>query len=57
MDLRLPALAVLSALCIMPAQAADAPKLHADQCGIRTDYDVLVDSGGIWLRHGPQAPH
>ncbi|PTA72055.1 MULTISPECIES: DUF2884 family protein [unclassified Stenotrophomonas] len=57
MDLRLPTLALLSALLLAPAQAADAPKLHADQCGIRTDYDVLVDSGGIWLRHGPQAPH
>jgi hypothetical protein len=57
MDLRLPTLALLSALLLAPAQAADAPKLRADQCGIRTDYDVLVDSGGIWLRHGPQAPH
>lgn len=61
MDLRLPTLALLSALLsallLAPAQATDAPKLRADQCGIRTDYDVLVDSGGIWLRHGPQAPH
>lgn len=57
MDLRLPTLALLSVLLLAPAQAADAPKLRADQCGIRTDYDVLVDSGGIWLRHGPQAPH
>ncbi|XFC37270.1 DUF2884 family protein [Stenotrophomonas indicatrix] len=57
MRLRLSALALLPALFIAPALAADGPDLRSDQCGIRTDYDVLVDSGGIWLRHGPQAPH
>lgn len=57
MHLRLPALALLSALFIAPVLAAEGPDLRSDQCGIHTDYDVLVDSGGIWLRHGPQAPH
>ena len=57
MHLRLPALALLPALFIAPALAAEGPDLRSDQCGIHTDYDVLVDSGGIWLRHGPQAPH
>ncbi|MEI2259958.1 YggN family protein [Stenotrophomonas indicatrix] len=57
MRLSLPALALLPALFIVPALAAEGPELRSDQCGIHTDYDVLVDSGGIWLRHGPQAPH
>jgi hypothetical protein len=57
MRLSAPALALLAAVVTVPAIAADTPKLRADQCGIHTDYDVLVDSGGIWLRHGPQAPH
>ena len=57
MHLRLNALALLAALFIPPALAAEGPDLRSDQCGIHTDYDVLVDSGGIWLRHGPQAPH
>jgi len=51
-----------AALCLLlPIAVASAkdptPALRADQCGITTAYDVLVDSGGIWLRHGPQAPH
>jgi len=57
MRLPLPPVALLACLATAPAMAADAPKLRSDQCGMRTDYDVLVDSGGIWLRHGPQAPH
>ncbi|HCL43292.1 MAG TPA: hypothetical protein DIC54_03155, partial [Pseudomonas sp.] len=57
MHLRLPALALLPALFIAPALAAEGLDLRSDQCGIHTDYDVLVDSGGIWLRHGRQAPH
>ncbi|WP_313415050.1 DUF2884 family protein [Stenotrophomonas sp.] len=57
MHLRLPALALLAMLSTAPALAAEGPDLRSDQCGIHTDYDVLVDSGGIWLRHGPQAPH
>ncbi|WMJ71285.1 DUF2884 family protein [Stenotrophomonas sp. 24(2023)] len=57
MPLRLTALGLLLATAIAPARAAEAPTLRSDACGIRTDYDVLVDSGGIWLRHGPQAPH
>ena len=27
-----------------------SPRLSSDQCGVDTDYDVLVDGGGIWLR-------
>lgn len=51
----------LIALClVLPALTAQAkdptPSLRADQCGITTPYDVLVDSGGVWLRHGPQSP-
>ena len=57
MHVRLPALALLATLSAAPALAAEGPELRSDQCGIHTDYDVLVDSGGIWLRHGPQAPH
>jgi len=57
MRLSQPALALLPALFIVPALAAEGPELRSDQCGIHTDYDVLVDSGGIWLRHGPHAPH
>lgn len=54
----LPAAALL-AIPSSPALAdtPPAPALHSGQCGITTAYDVLVDSGGVWLRHGRQAPH
>jgi len=43
--------AALLALLPMAGQAANPnpQRLSADQCGIETDYDVLVDGGGIWL--------
>ncbi len=37
MHLRLPALALLPALFIAPALAAEGPDLRSDQCGIHTD--------------------
>lgn len=52
---------LLWAAVALPAMAESGPdsmpSLHSDQCGITTGYDVLVDSGGVWLRHGAQAPH
>lgn len=36
----------------MPVFAADdetAPRLSSDQCEISTSYNVLVDTGGVWL--------
>ncbi len=51
--MRLSPLAVLLTLVLPLAAAAgnlQAPRLSADQCGVQTDYDVLVDGGGIWLR-------
>ena len=32
------------------AGTVKAPELSADQCGVSTDYNVLIDGGGIWLR-------
>ncbi len=32
------------------------PQLSAQQCGISTSYDVLADTGGIWLRRKQGAP-
>ena len=44
--------ASLALLLPLAAQAGTvkAPELSADQCGVSTDYNVLVDGGGIWLR-------
>lgn len=42
-----------------PAHADDkdaAPALSSRQCGVSTPYNVLVDSGGIWLRQPGQVP-
>lgn len=39
------------------AGTTSTPQLESGQCGITTAYDVLVDSGGVWLRHGPLPPH
>jgi len=33
-----------------------APALSSRQCGVSTPYNVLVDSGGIWLRNREQLP-
>lgn len=48
----LPIATSLALLLPLIAQAATvkAPELSADQCGVSTDYNVLVDGGGIWLR-------
>lgn len=51
--MRLSSIAVSLALLLpLAAQAGTvkAPELSADQCGVSTDYNVLVDGGGIWLR-------
>ncbi|WP_269792444.1 DUF2884 family protein [Stenotrophomonas sp. Iso1] len=42
-------LAVLLPLAVQ-AGPVTSPALSADQCGVATDYNVLVDGGGIWLR-------
>ena len=42
-----------------PAHADDkdaVPALSSRQCGVSTPYNVLVDSGGIWLRQPGQVP-
>lgn len=42
-----------------PAHADEkdaVPALSSRQCGVSTPYNVLVDSGGIWLRHPDQVP-
>jgi len=54
-------LALATALLALPPLAAGAdtlksPELSSTQCGVGTDYDVLVDGGGIWLRQHDAAP-
>lgn len=48
----LPIASSLALLLPLAVQAGPvkAPDLSADQCGVSTDYNVLVDGGGIWLR-------
>lgn len=55
--MRTAALATLLLLLPVAGHAAtvNTPSLSADQCGVETDYDVLVDGGGIWLRRDTQA--
>ncbi len=47
-------------LALMPlathAGTVKTPTLSSDQCGVSTDYDVLVDGGGIWLRRQDATP-
>lgn len=38
------------------AGESKAPELSSRQCGVSTPYNVLVDSGGIWLRNREQVP-
>jgi Protein of unknown function (DUF2884) len=43
----------------MPVLAADdhtAPRLSSDQCEISTPYNVLVDTGGVWLYRDSGVP-
>lgn len=50
---------LLALALTVPAQAAESshpPELSSRQCGVSTPYDVLVDSGGIWLRNRGQVP-
>lgn len=62
--MRLPLTGCLSlslALAIGAPVAAAAEKgaglqLNSRQCGVSTPYNVLVDSGGIWLRQHDQVP-
>lgn len=57
-------LVALCATCASVAMAADGDdgsgprrvQLSSRQCGFGTSYDVLVDSGGVWLRRGEGAP-
>lgn len=48
------AIGLIALLLLLPAAGHAAnmksPRLSAAQCGVETDYDVLVDGGGIWLR-------
>lgn len=46
---------VLLATCAAHAEPA-APTLASRQCAVSTSYDVLADSGGIWLRRKQGAP-
>ncbi|WP_127169860.1 DUF2884 family protein [Xanthomonas sp. BRIP62415] len=56
--MRLPTvLAPLLLLAACSAQATAArPQVSAKQCDVRTSYDVLADSGGIWLRRKQGIP-
>ncbi len=49
---------LLSMTLAAPAAAdgGKAPDLSSRQCGVSTPYNVLVDSGGIWLRNREQVP-
>lgn len=50
-------LAPLLLLAACSAQAATArPQVSAQQCDVSTSYDVLADSGGIWLRRKQGVP-
>ncbi|MGB3393673.1 MAG: DUF2884 family protein [Stenotrophomonas sp.] len=54
-------LLLAAALLALPPLAARAdtlksPELSSTQCGVSTDYDVLVDGGGIWLRQHDASP-
>lgn len=50
----------LSLLLVLPAvaQADDdtKPQLSSHQCGISTDFNVLVDGGGVWLYRDAGVP-
>ena len=48
---------LLLSLAVAPTAAAgERPDLSSRQCGVGTPYNVLVDSGGIWLRNRDQVP-
>ena len=54
-------LALAAALLVLPPLSAQAgtvksPTLSSTQCGVSTDYDVLVDGGGIRLRRHDATP-
>ena len=49
--------AVLFALPLAAgADTVKSPTFSSTQCGVSTDYDVLVDGGGIWLRNADASP-
>lgn len=55
------ALAAALVIASTPALAADtdadtAPRLSSDQCEISTSYNVLVDTGGVWLYRDSGVP-
>lgn len=39
-----------------PGDDAPRPQLSSRQCGLTTDYNVLVDGGGVWLYRSEGAP-
>ena len=53
-------LVLATALLALPlaarADTLKSPELSSTQCGVGTDYDVLVDGGGIWLRRHDATP-
>lgn len=53
------ALAAALAIASMPALASEddtTPRLSSDQCEISTPYNVLVDTGGVWLYRDSGVP-
>ena len=58
MSFRRTALVAGLVLASMPVFAADdtAPRLSSDQCEISTPYNVLVDTGGVWLYRDSGVP-
>ncbi len=50
------ALLALAASMAARAGTLKSPELSSTQCGVSTDYDVLVDGGGIWLRRHDATP-
>jgi len=59
MSVRRAALAAVLVIASLPALAGDddsAPRLSSDQCAISTPYNVLVDTGGVWLYRDSGVP-
>ena len=56
--MRLALATALLALLPLAAHAGQvqAPELSSSQCGVDTDYDVLIDGGGVWLRRHDAVP-
>lgn len=52
------ALTLMLVATALPVHAADAegPQFSSDRCAVSTPYNVLVDTGGIWLYRDSGAP-